>query len=136
MQKFQYLFITLLFVGCSTDQSNSNKESEIDLLTDEKWVVSEFNGKKNKLGKGVVFSKDKQLFNIDSQGRIIPTHQKQIFDLTNDTLRIIDYKYEERFIEEKGTLVFKVKELNDQILSLSSIYPDTTSTYKLVKEEL
>lgn len=136
MRKIIFFFIGVLFVACSTDESNSNMDNKIDLLIGDKWVVSVFEGKKNKLGEGVVFSKDKQLFNIDSQGRIIPTHHKQIFDLNNDTLRIIDYKYEEQFLDEKATLVFEIKELSNKLLRLHSIYPDTKSTYKLLKEEL
>lgn len=136
MKKFIYLLFGMFLFSCSTNDPISKGNHHIEILTEGKWVVSEFDGEKNKLGNGVVFSKDKQLFNTDSQGRIIPTHHKQIFDLINDTLRIVDYKYEQSFIEEKGTLIFKVEDLNDKSLKLISIYPDTLGIYKFRKEEL
>lgn len=136
MQKLIHLFIGTLLASCSAEETSSKEETKIDLLVDGKWQVSEFEGEKNRLGIGVVFSSDKQFFNIDSQGRIIPTHHKKIYDLKNDTLQVVDFKYEKKFIEEKGTLVFLVEELNETSLRLNSIHPDTTSTYELKKEDL
>lgn len=136
MRKLVYLFIGSLLLSCSAEETPSNGDKRIDLLYDGKWVVSEFEGEKNRLGIGVVFSPDKQFFNLDSQGRVVPTHHKIIFDLKSDTLQVVDFKYEQKYIKEKGTLVFIVEKLNENSLKLNSIHPDTTSTYELKKEDL
>lgn len=135
MRNYIFLLSIFFFVSCSDEEANTKKDEKIDYLTSGKWRVVEFDGEKNRFKLGVVFSKDKQFFNLDSQGRIVPTQHEQIFDLNIDTLQIVDFKYEPRFIEKKGTLVFKVEELEESNMILKSIYPDSTSTYKLKKED-
>ncbi len=136
MRNYIFLLGLLFFANCGGGESNSNENKIVDYLTSGKWEVVEFDGKEKKFSRGIVFSKDKQFFNLDSQGRIIPTQNKKVFDLSNDTLRIIDYNIEPRFIEQRGTLVFSVKEFDESSMILKSLYPDSTSTYKLKNEDL
>jgi len=136
MKNYIFLLSIFFFVSCSETETKSKEGEMVDHLTSGKWTVVDFDGEINNFELGVVFSKDKQFFNMDSQGRIIPTQHEQIFSLNSDTLQIIDFKYEPRFIDKKGTLVFKVKELDESNMTLKSIYPDSTSTYKLKNEDL
>jgi hypothetical protein len=125
-----------MLASCSNNESGAQKNDRVDNLTNGKWMVSEFDGEKNKFSQGIVFSKDKQFFLLDSQGRIVPKNREIIFELKSDTLRVVDYNYEPQFILKKGTKVFIVKELDEKELFLRSVYPDSTSSYKFRKEEL
>lgn len=136
MKNYIYLLSIFFFVSCSEAETKSKDDEMVDYLTSGKWSVVEFDGDKNNFKLGIVFSPDKQVFNLDSQGRVILTQHEKVFNLNNDTLQIVDFKYEPRYIEEKGTLVFKVNELDESNMVLKSIYPDSTSTYKLKREEL
>lgn len=126
----------MLLFSCSENEADSNGDNPVQYLTDGKWVVSKFDGKENIYSRGVVFSKDNQFFQLDSQGRIVPRHKKVIFELKNDTLKIIDYNYEPAYIEKKGMQVFLVENINEEELVLQGVYPDSTSNYKFRKEEL
>ena len=136
MRNYIFLLGLFFFASCGGGESNSNKNEIADYLTSGKWKVVEFDGKEKKFSRGIVFSKDKQFFNLDSQGRIIPTQNKIVFDLSNDTLRIIDFNIEPRFLKKRGTLAFSIKEVDESSMILKSLYPDSTSTYKLKNEEL
>lgn len=136
MRNYIFLLGLFFFASCGGEESNSNENEIVDYLISGKWEVVKFDGKEKKFSKGIVFSKDKQFFNLDSQGRIVPTQNEKVFDLSNDTLRIIDYNIEPRFLEKMGTLVFSVKEIDENSMILKSLYPDSTSTYKLKNEEL
>lgn len=132
---FFILFISFL-VSCSNNESNSEKNGNDDYLTSGKWTVTEFDGENNRFGYGIVFSKDNQFFYLDSQGRIVPKNHEIIFELKNDTLQVVNFNYEQRFLREKGTQVFIVEDLDEEELVMRSIYPDSISIYKFRKEEL
>lgn len=136
MKYFIFLFVFTFLSSCSVNEAELNGNNEVSYLTNGKWIVSEFEGKEDIYSRGIVFSKDNQFFQLDSQGRIIPRNHKVIFELKSDTLKVIDYNYEATHIEEKGMKVFIVEELDEEELVLKCIYPDSTSNYKFRKEEL
>jgi hypothetical protein len=136
MKNYIFFFSLIFLASCSDGESKSKEDESVGFLTNGKWNVVQFDGEKNRLNIGVVFSKDNQIFNLDSQGRIVPTHNKKVFEVKSDTLRIVDFNYEKKFIHNKGTLVFRIKELTDSKMILKSIYPDSTSAYTLKNKEL
>lgn len=73
---------------------------------------------------GLKFSEDKQVFDVDSQGQIvIPLHER-IYSISSDTLKIIDARYVDRFLHERGTLIFIIKELNNERIVLNVVQPE------------
>jgi hypothetical protein len=136
MRNYIIILSAIIFAGCSNGELKSEEDVKIDVLTTGRWSAVDFEGEVNKFQRGIVFSKDKQFFNLDSQGRIIPKQREKVFDLKNDTLRIVDFNYEPKFIHKKGTQIFIVSELNEEKLVLKSIYPDSKNIYKFKNEEL
>lgn len=136
MKKYIFALFMLTLVSCSNEASTLQDDDRIEDLTSGKWIVSDFDGKENKFSRGIVFSKDRQFFHLDSQGRVVPRHREIIFELSNDTLQIVDFNYEAKYIQQRGTQVFIVKDLEEDELSLKGVFPDSTSLYTFKKEEL
>ena len=88
-----------------------------------------------RMKKGVIFSKDKQVFYIDSQGKVIPTNQEIVYELKGDSLRIVDFNFESRFIEEKGTMISLINIIDDSKVELEVIFPEKNRIV-LINEEL
>lgn len=136
MKKYFFVPFLLLFVSCSVDDSTSSENGRVDDLTNGKWLVSDFEGEENKFRRGIVFSKDRQFFHLDSQGRMIPRHRKIIFELKKDTLKIVDFNFEEKYIKQRGTQIFIVEDLGENKLILQGVFPDSTISYTFINEEL
>lgn len=136
MKNYFIILSIVFFANCSNVELESREDLKVDYLTTGKWSLVEFDGDENKFQRGIVFSKDKQFFNLDSQGRIIPKQREKVFELSSDTLKIVDFNFEQKFIHTRGTQLFKVRELNDEKFVIKSIYPDSMSTYKFKNEEL
>lgn len=133
--RYSYFLLTsvLLLIGCQNEEEPGS--SREDILENGKWVVESISVPMERIKEGIKFSKDKQVFYIDSQGRVIPTYSEIVYELKEDTLRIVDFKYEPRFRYEKGTLVTIVKEMKENYIELEVIHPEE-NTIVLKKEKL
>tara|TARA_B100000508_G_scaffold141026_1_gene145327 strand:- start:112671 stop:113081 length:411 start_codon:yes stop_codon:yes gene_type:complete len=125
MKYFTLLTVGILFLAsCGETPEISEEDQREDILENGKWVVESIEVPLERINRGIKFSKDKQVFYIDSQGRVIPTYSEIVYEIKGDTLRIVDFKYEQRFIHEKGTLVTLIKEISDDRVELEVIHPE------------
>lgn len=135
MRYFLVLFVLPLFVSCNNDAELS-AESEMEKLLEEgKWVVETIDFPMDRIRQGIKFSDDKQVFYIDSQGKVIPTYNEIVYELKEDTLRIIDFKYEQRYLYKKGTLVSLIESAEENRLVLKVIHPKENRIV-LIKEKM
>lgn len=121
--------IVLLLGACSEGKNTEEKVSRVDLLVDDMWMLNATENSQDLISYGVKFSKDKKVFYIDSQGRITPTFDDIGFKIEQDTLRIIDFKYEQKYLFEKGTRIFLIKTLDEDELVLKMIHPEVNEYY-------
>jgi transcriptional regulator with PAS, ATPase and Fis domain len=129
------LSIFWLCTSCSEEGSTQSKSSTEDLLEEGKWMIQSVETPTERMKKGVIFSKDKQVFYIDSQGKVIPTNQEIVYELKGDSLRIVDFNFESRFIEEKGTMISLINIIDDSKVELEVIFPEKNRIV-LINEEL
>jgi hypothetical protein len=102
---------------------NELKETE-DLLERGKWVVESIDVPLKTIKNGIVFSKDKQVFYVDSQGKLVPSLREIVYEVKQDTLRIVDFKYSLNKRFEKGTTIGVIRELNEETLTLDLHHPE------------
>lgn len=117
------LFVIVLF-GCSEEKQVKNINNVYTLLQDGSWELTSTQERSKRYRYGMHFSEDKQLFYLDSQGHIIPPHSEIIYAVSGDTMRVVDYKYEEKFIHEKGTDIYVIQKLNNDELTLEALFPE------------
>lgn len=126
------LFFSLL--SCSDHVQTSNVDKTEDILEKGKWSLESIEDPIERFRYGVKFSRDKQVFYYDSQGKVIPTYNEIVYEIKEDTLRIVDFKYEKRFLHEKGTMISLIKSIDDSQLELKVIHPEE-NLIVLKKEE-
>lgn len=135
MRNFNIIFLLLFtLISCSEDDRNSDENQTEDLLEEGKWVLESIQTPIERLKYGVKFSRDKQIFYYDSQGRVVPTYKEIVYETKQDTLRIVDFKYEKQVIYEKGTMISLIKSIDDSRLELKVIHPEE-NTIILKREE-
>ncbi|WP_133122190.1 hypothetical protein [Brumimicrobium salinarum] len=117
---FILLFFVLL-ISCTNEKSNIDNVKE--QLMDGSWRLVESEQPFKRFHSGLKFSQDGQVFNVDSQGRIVVPLHERMFYIASDTLKLIDYKYESKFLETNGTELLLIEELNEEELVLNIIYP-------------
>lgn len=129
MRGFFLVFLILsIFYSCDFQNLNSNTQSIEEFLMDKEWILVSSDEPTKRFQSGIKFSSDKQLFNIDSQGHIIPPQHEQIYSITKDTLVIVDYKYEPQFIYEKGTDILLVEKISENQIQLKILHPNGPNT--------
>lgn len=131
-----YILFLLLFplFSCSDHLQTSNEDQVEDILEEGTWKLESIQTPIERFTHGVKFSRDNQVFYYDSQGKVIPTYNEIVYEIKEDTLRIVDFKYEARFLHEKGTMVSLIESINDSKLELKVIHPEE-NTIVLKKEE-
>lgn len=123
-----FLFLSLFFTSCA---NNANEKEDIKkLLKTGEWKLVSSDKKFNHFQSGLKFSPDKQVFFLDSQGYVIPPHHKQVYEVSGDTLMIIDYKYEPQILYERGTFILLIKELTEEEFVGELIHPDKGNVLK------
>jgi hypothetical protein len=105
------------------------------LLEEGKWVVESIEYPMERIRQGIKFSDDKQVFYIDSQGKVIPTYNEIVYELNDDTLKIVDFKFEPRFLHKKGTLISVIESADKERITLKVIHPKE-NTIVLKKEKM
>jgi hypothetical protein len=120
----QLLAVSILFgvISCTSETVPTEPQIEDQLLNGE-WRVQASEKPFEGFQKGMKFSKDRQVFFLDSQFKTIPTSNKIIYEVDGDTLKIVDYKYDSKFLYQRGTQIFTIKELSDDTLKLEMIHP-------------
>jgi hypothetical protein len=121
MKHYFLIFSFVLFtISCSSPQ----KQDPSLIGT---WKLIEEDGKEIPLGPGIQFSPDYQYFNIDSQGRPITKFRPKYWELSNDTLVMMDSNFEPQVLESRGTWRYVVEELNDKELRMRLFNKDKSS---------
>lgn len=123
--------IIILTFACE-EQSQTTKS---DLL-EGKWKVTHINDEPIDTHEGLFFAPNKQCFDIDSQGKPIPRLMEKVWQIKEDTLKMIDFNFEPAFIYTKGTSYYLLDELNNDKMTLILIQRKKTNkiNYKKVKE--
>lgn len=119
-------FLCVVFSACSSSM-NDGTSSISNLLIGEPWLVKEVSSPKEYLHNGIQFVDDKQVFNIDSQGRAIMSVHAHTYDVSGDTLTIVDHSYTKKHLKSRGTQVYLIQSISNNKLSLHMLYPDTTN---------
>ncbi len=129
------LILMLTLLSCTNESRVSDKDEMEVLLEEDKWVVESIEFPMERIRQGIKFSDDKQVFYIDSQGKVIPTYNEIVYELNEDTLKIVDFKFEPRFLFEKGTLISLIESANTERITLKVIHPKE-NTIVLKKEKM
>ncbi len=129
------LLLMLTLFNCTNDSTVSEKDEMEVLLEQDKWVIESIEFPMERIRQGIKFSDDKQVFYIDSQGKVIPTYNEIVYELNEDTLKIVDFKFEPRFLFDKGTLISLIESANTERITLKVIHPKE-NTIVLKKEKM
>lgn len=124
MRYILLLFIGILFTSCNEENTISHKEQVAATLMEGEWRLISTEKPFKRFQSGLKFSADGQVFNIDSQGHVVPPHAERIYKIYGDTLTFIDYKYLETLRYDKGTDILLIKKLNEDEMILEAIHPD------------
>ena len=124
MRFLLFLFIGLFFTSCQEEVISTDEENIESKLLKGEWALIGSEKPFNRFQSGLKFSEDEQVFNIDSQGHVVPPHAERIYKIYGDTLALIDYKYHERKRYEKGTDILLIKKLDDKEMVLKVIHPN------------
>ncbi|HLV41502.1 MAG TPA: hypothetical protein VKY37_04425 [Brumimicrobium sp.] len=123
MRIFMFILVSVFILSCKEQVDSSRYQSVEENLSDGEWRIVSTDKSFNRFQKGLKFSPDRQVFNIDSQGRAIFSSHERIYSVTDDTLKIVDYKYEDQFLNTKGTDILIIKELTNKKMVLEALYP-------------
>lgn len=124
---FKLLFIYVL-TACETNKNASAAE-----LIEGRWKISTIDDKQQSGVEGYQFAPNKQYFRIDSQGRIVPKLMERIWEIRQDTLKLVDYNYEPDFIAKKGTFIYHIQKLTAEELILKQVNVEPNSLLVLEK---
>lgn len=128
------ILVGLVLISCKEEAGSSEENNVKDILNNGNWKLVESEKSFNGFQNGLKFSEDNQVFNFDSQGQIVVPMHERIYSISGDTLKFVDYRYEERFLMSKGTDIFLIEELTNQRLVLNVIFPKGPN--KLILEKL
>ena len=131
---FSFTLVVAVFIISFSCNEKSSDRSTDEIIIGQ-WEVIEMNDEKIETKAGLQFAPNKQFFDVDSQGKIIPRLMEKIWTINSDTLKLVDFNWEPDFIEKKGTKVYLIKELNDEILHLELLnkQPLQTIVFKRLK---
>ena len=122
--------LLLIFVLTSCETTNT---SDSETLLEGRWKIITIDDKGQAGVEGYQFAPNKQYFRIDSQGRIVPKLMERIWEINQDTLKLVDYNYEPDFIEKKGTFIYHIQKLTAEELILKQINTQPNSVVILEK---
>lgn len=131
---FSFTLVVAVFIISFSCNEKSSDRSTDEIIIGQ-WEIIEMNDEKIETKAGLQFAPNKQFFDVDSQGKIIPRLMEKIWTINSDTLKLVDFNWEPDFIEKKGTKVYLIKELNDEILHLELLnkQPLQTIVFKRLK---
>ncbi|WP_159038647.1 hypothetical protein [Brumimicrobium mesophilum] len=118
------MFSGLLFLSCSEQAGSFVERDREDILDDGNWILVESEMPFDRFQSGLKFSSDNQVFNVDSQGQVVVPMHERLYSISGDTLKFIDYRFEERFLFSRGTDIFLIEELTNDRLILNVIHPE------------
>jgi hypothetical protein len=134
MKFLTLILVGLLFVSCKEQMDSSRDRDVEEILNDGDWRLVETEKPFSRFQKGLKFSTDNQVFNIDSQGQVVVPMHERLYSISGDTLTFVDYRYEERFIFNRGTDVLLIEELTKDRMVLNVIHPEGPN--KLILENI
>ena len=115
MRILGFLVVLVLFFACEGEQKSQRTKSD---LIEGKWWVTHINEEPIESREGLYFAPNKQYFEIDSQGKSIPRHMEKVWQIKGDTLKMVDFNWEPKFIEKKGTFYYLLEELTSAKMTL------------------
>ena|SRR5690554_887737 len=124
MRTLMLILVGILFISCKEDRNASHKKSAEEILNQGTWRLMESEEPFKRFQSGLKFSADQQVFNVDSQGQVVVPSHKRIYSIHDDTLKMVDYRYEERFVYSRGTDILLIKELNEDKMVLNALHPE------------
>ena len=124
MKLLFFVFIGLIAISCQEEGGSYVDKDSKDILYEGNWRLVDSEEPFDQFQTGLKFSKDGQVFNIDSQGQVVIPMKERLFSIKEDTLKFVDYRYEERFLQSRGTLVFTIEELTKDRMVLNVVYPE------------
>src|SRR5690554_2921815 len=128
MRFLMLVLLGLFFVSC-TEQVNVSREKEVEkILNNGNWRLIESDQSFERFQSGLKFSEDYQVFNIDSQGQMLASTHERLYSVIGDTLKLVDYKFEEKFLYPRGTDILIIEELTSDRMVLKAIHPEEPNT--------
>lgn len=121
---FSLIIISFALLSCNQNVTESKK----DILLKGEWRIKESEKPVKTFQNGVKFSSDGQVFHIDSQGHIVPPHNRIEFKVSADTLTLVDYKYTPEVLYEKGTTIYLINKVDKEELVLEELHPELGNT--------
>ena len=122
------LLLMFLLTACETTNTVDS-----ETLLEGRWKIITIDDKKQQGVEGYQFAPNKQYFRIDSQGRIVPKLLERIWQINQDTLKLVDYNYEPDFIAKKGTFIYHIQKLTAEELILKQVNVEPNSLLVLEK---
>lgn len=129
------LGILMIFVFSCNNISTTNDITISEKLVGGIWYVEFIKYPMKSIQSGLQFVSNKQVFNIDSQGRTIMSIHPNTFEISGDTLTLVDHRYNKAAIYEKGTEIFIINKLSENRLVLDMIHPQKDNQILLVRKE-
>jgi hypothetical protein len=117
MKYLSLFLLSLLLFSCGEP-----KEESISIIGS--WRIIEKNGKEVKVQDGYQFAEDYQYFAMNTQGRPITRFHPKYWNMSNDTLTLVDMNFEERFRDTKGTTKYLIIRLEKDRLELKLLSND------------
>lgn len=115
--------VTIGLFSCQEESNISTDQKIEEILNKGDWRITSTEYEFKRFSTGLKFSEDSQVFNVDSQGQIVVPSHERIYSIYGDTLKFVDYKYEERFLFSKGTDLLLIEKISEDELILNAIHP-------------
>lgn len=128
------ILVGLTFSSCKEQMDSSREKDLAEVLNSGNWKLVSSEQPYKRFQSGLKFSEDNQVFDVDSQGQIVVLMHPRLYNISSDTLTLVDYRYEERFIYSRGTANFLIEELNEERIVLKVLPPEEPN--KLIFENL
>jgi len=124
MRLLLIILVGLSFFSCQ-EQMGSSQEKEFEqILNNGNWSLISSDYDYVRFQSGLKFSEDHQLFDIDSQGKIVTSMHPRLFSISKDTMTVVDHRYEENFLLSRGTAYFLIEEIDEERLVLKVLPPE------------
>jgi hypothetical protein len=124
MRFLMLILAGLFFISCKEEMGSSRHKDVEAILNDGNWRLVESEQPFTRFQEGLKFSEDNQVFMIDSQGQLVMPMHKRLYTVLEDTLKLVDYRYEDRFIYSRGTDILIIEELTADEMVLKAIHPN------------
>ena len=124
MRIFMFILVSVFIISCKEQVDSSREQGIEEILNEGEWRIESTEKPFLRFLEGLKFSEDKQVFNIDSQGRVVSSTHERLYSIIGDTLKIVDFKFEDRFLYARGTDILIIEELTEDKMVLEALHPE------------